>query len=275
MGKFDKILLASDMDGTLLNSAHEVSRENAEAIEYFTNNGGRFTIATGRMIPAITLYAQMLAINAPIIALNGAVVYDMERKTILSSRPHVADIKSLVRELAEMFPELGIEVVMADKMYVCRGSEVSRQHCEIIKVPYVLTDVSAAEGECMKLNLTQSPEYLDPVENYIASKHAGAFYVVHSDPHYLEVLHSEANKGWGLKTVADIIGVARENVYAIGDNYNDIELLMNAGFAFAPSNAEQQLKDAAGMVVSSNDEHAVRDVVKFISEFHKNTHFYD
>ena len=261
MGIFDGTLLASDMDGTLLNSAHEVSCENAEAIDFITKNGGRFTIATGRMIPAITLYAQELAINAPIIALNGAVVYDIETRTILRSRPLGIDVKHLVRELAGAFPKLGIEVVMADKMFVCRGSEVSRMHCQIIQVPYVLTEVEAVSGECMKLNLTQSPDFLDEVEAYMNLHHKCSFYIVHSDPHYLEVLHADANKGWGLNAVAEIIGIRREHVYAVGDNYNDVEMLRNAGFSFAPANAEEQVKNVARVVVSSNDNHAVRDVM--------------
>lgn len=291
MGKFDGVLLASDMDGTLLDSGHEISRENAEAVRYFTDNGGLFTIASGRMIPAIELYTRQLSINAPVIALNGAAVYDIKSSALLRSRPHDANIAEIVEGLAGAFPELGVEVVMLDRMYICRGSEVSRVHCEIIRVPYVLTDVrdvaaasagggrmeqslqdklvnhkaaSAGGGrikQCMKLNLTQAPEYLDGVERYMSASYPGAFCVVHSDPHYLEVLHIDANKGWGLDAVADIMKVSRGHVYAAGDNYNDIELLKRAAVAFAPANAEPQVKESADVVVSSNDEHAIRDVI--------------
>jgi len=264
MGKFDGVLFASDMDGTLLNAEHEISRENIEALEYFTQNGGRFTLATGRMIHAINLYAQMLPVNAPIIALNGAVVYDLAKKETLHSRPHDRDITEVVDGLAEAFPELGVEVVMLDRMYVCRGSEVSRIHCEIIRVPYVLTDVRDAAGECMKMNLTQEPGCLDRAERYLKDRYPGVFYIVHSDVYYLEVLHADANKGFGLKTIAGLLGIERENVCAIGDHHNDIELLNNAGFAFAPANAEPEVKAAANLVVPSNNEHAIMHVINHI-----------
>lgn len=268
MGRFDGALLASDMDGTLLNDKHELSIENTEAIRYFTENGGVFTIATGRMLPAIKLYTQQLSVNAPIIALNGAAVYDTRSNTLLHSRPHDADLVMIVDSLAEAFPELGVEVVMLDRMYICRGSEISRRHCEIIKEPYVITDVRLASGDCMKMNLTQSPEYLDEVESYLKESWPGVFYIAHSAAYYLEVLHPEANKGRGLDVVTGIMKTDREHVYAAGDNYNDAELLKRAAVSFAPASSVQQIKEAADVVVSSNNEHAIRDVVAHLDRLY-------
>ena len=264
MAKFDGVLFVSDMDGTLLDSAHEVSCENAEAIRYFTDNGGAFTVASGRMISTIAPYAGQININAPIISINGAVVYDLAQNKLLHSTPHDADIKRIVGELTKDFPELGVEVIMMDKLYICRESAVTRRHCEIVKMPHVLTDIRAVTGECMKMNLMQEPDYLDRVEKYMNTHYPDTFYLVHSDTHYLEVLHPGVNKGRGLNAVADILHIAHEHVYAIGDNYNDVELLTNAGFAFAPVNAEPQLKDIADIAVSSNDEHAVRQAIAFL-----------
>ena len=266
MGKFDGVLLASDMDGTLLNSEHEISRENTDAIEYFTRNGGTFTLATGRMIHAINLYAQTLTVNAPIIALNGAIIYDLKAGAPLHIRSHDRDITQLVEGLANAFPELGVEVFTQDRIYICRGSEISRIHCQIIKVPYVLTDVRDVKGKCMKINLTQQPECLDMAERYLNERYPGVFYIVHSDVYYLEILHIDANKGSGLKTVAEIMGIERADTYAIGDHYNDIELLKNAGFAFAPANAEPDVKEAADIVVASNDGHAIMQVIEYIDK---------
>ena len=65
MGKFSGKLLVSDMDATLLNSDHMVSKGNREAIEYFISEGGKFTVATGRMVPAVRAYFSQMRINAP------------------------------------------------------------------------------------------------------------------------------------------------------------------------------------------------------------------
>ncbi|MCL1829543.1 MAG: Cof-type HAD-IIB family hydrolase [Oscillospiraceae bacterium] len=264
MAKFDGSLLVSDMDGTLLDSAHEISRENTEAIKYFTDNGGLFTVASGRMVRAIALYADRININAPVISFNGAAVYDTAGKKLLKSMPHEADIPALVSGLAENFPELGIEVFTIDEMYICRGSDVTRLHCEIIRAPYALSDVRDIKGECMKLNLTQEPSYLERVERYLNERWPGMFCIVHTEAHYLELMRPGVNKGRGLSAVAEILNIARERVCAVGDYFNDAEMLEFAGIAVAPANACPQIKDIADVVVSSNDEHAVREAVIYL-----------
>lgn len=266
MRKFDGVLLACDMDGTLLNSAHEISRENVEALEYFTGNGGVFTIATGRMVHGINLYARELPVNAPIIALNGALIYDPKTDAPLFIRAHDGNITDVASGLIEAFPELGVEFFTLDGIYICRGSEVSRIHCEIIKVPYVFTDIRTIKGDCMKINLTQEPGCLDEAERYINARYPGVFRLVHSDDYFLEILHPDANKGHGLNTVAKMVGIERANIYAIGDHFNDIEMLHGAGHAFAPANAEPEVKKAADLVVASNDEHAIRDVIAYMDK---------
>lgn len=64
-GKFSDYLLVSDMDATLLDDNHTISEENRQAIDYFIKNGGRFTVATGRMVEAVRAYMPNLHINAP------------------------------------------------------------------------------------------------------------------------------------------------------------------------------------------------------------------
>ena len=266
MAKFDGVLFASDMDGTLLNNKHEVSRENEEAILYFTENGGAFTIASGRMVGTIAPYTGKIKITAPIIANNGAVVYDLAQNKPLRTMPLGADFREIVKKLMEDFPELGIEVNTADDLYICQGNDVTRRHSEIIKRPHAITGVDEITGECMKLNLMQETGYLDRVERYMNTRYPGMFYLVNSDPCYLEILNPGVNKGIGLNIVAGVLHIAREHIYSIGDNYNDIELLENAGTAFAPSNAEQQLKDIADVIVSTNNEHAVQQAITHIDK---------
>ena len=78
-GKFSDYLLVSDMDATLLDDNHTISEENRQAIDYFIKNGGRFTVATGRMVEAVRAYMPNLHINAPAVLHNGAKIYDYEK----------------------------------------------------------------------------------------------------------------------------------------------------------------------------------------------------
>ena len=83
MGKFEGILLVSDIDATLFNSEHHISEENAQAIEYFKSEGGLFSVASGRMRDAVGNYLNELKINAPTILHNGAKIYDFENNVTL------------------------------------------------------------------------------------------------------------------------------------------------------------------------------------------------
>ena len=87
MGKFDGILLLSDMDGTLLNGSSTVSPENLSALRYFMAEGGRFSVATGRSKPGMEHFLESLPINAPAVIYNGAVVYDFEAGCPVWQRP--------------------------------------------------------------------------------------------------------------------------------------------------------------------------------------------
>ena len=71
-----KVVLVTDMDGTLLNSKKEVTPKDRKAIEYFMSLGGRFTVATGRTIQSFSHYYDLLDLRFPVIMFNGSVIYD-------------------------------------------------------------------------------------------------------------------------------------------------------------------------------------------------------
>ena len=79
---FDGYTLVSDMDGTLINSNKEISKENLDAIKYFVNNGGKFTVATGRMVASVECFLDRLNLDLPAILHNGGKIYDYNNKNI-------------------------------------------------------------------------------------------------------------------------------------------------------------------------------------------------
>ena len=101
MGKFDGILICTDLDGTLLRNDKTISQENKEAIEYFKREGGYFTFVTGRMpFTSRTLY-EMVKPNAPVGCINGGGIYDFERNEYLWSRTLPNDAAELVEAVME------------------------------------------------------------------------------------------------------------------------------------------------------------------------------
>lgn len=269
MGKFDHVLLATDMDGTLLTSARQISAENLDAIRYFTDNGGRFTICTGRARSAAELCTKLLPINAPVVLLNGAVVYDYTKQKLLHMTGMPDTIFSIVKETADQFPELGIEIFLYDKIYICRTSAETRRHFEMLPVPVIQKSLDQIEPPQYwgKVNFTQSFDYLNEVRAYLKA-YSDEYSMSSSAPYFYEVTNKDDNKGTAVCRVAQEIGVDYENLYTVGDNFNDLPMLRAAKLGFAPGNAEPEVCEAADVVVGSNDEHALRDVIAHLDSLY-------
>ena len=94
-----KVILFSDMDGTLLTSKKEITQKDLDAIKRFTSLGGKFTVATGRTVQTFEQYRDMLDINIPIILFNGALIYDYSTKETLYMNPLPENAKDIALEI--------------------------------------------------------------------------------------------------------------------------------------------------------------------------------
>ena len=123
MRKFEGMLLACDMDGTLLDSDRCISPENLQAIHYFVSEGGLFSLATGRAFAAVTDYLSQLPVNAPYSLLNGSLIMDAQHQPLHCAGMPVQSY-ALIEEVLERFPQIGCEVFFAGTYsglsYECR-----------------------------------------------------------------------------------------------------------------------------------------------------------
>ena len=117
-----KVILFSDMDGTLLTRKKEITQKDLDAIKRFTSLGGKFTVATGRTVQTFEQYRDMLDINIPIILFNGALIYDYSTKDTLYMNSLPENAKDIALEILENMPEAGGEVLKADGTYVFRNN---------------------------------------------------------------------------------------------------------------------------------------------------------
>ena len=132
MGKFDGIIIVSDIDGTFLGKNSRMVPENLEAIEYFKAEGGCFTIATGREVFSIPRVIPMVKelCNIPIIACNGAFIYDFQKEQIVVEEflpePEISGIVDAVRDLYLPFPIMPIIKGDATSYHVAAASIVAK-----------------------------------------------------------------------------------------------------------------------------------------------------
>ncbi len=248
------------MDATLLNRKHRVSAANREAIEYFTAGGGIFTVASGRMVEAVRAYFTQMTINAPAILHNGAKIYDYGKEKTLFEKFIEEHRKQAIRRVHDDFPHMGIEVYADEKVYVYRECfETERFKTRGYDVTYRMPDY-VWDMPWTKVLIIGRRKELDAVEPVYRRSYDSGF-SVRSGDHFLDIVAGGVSKGLALLRLAGLLGIERENIYAAGDNMNDIDMLRAAGHSYAVENAEPEVKAAAENQAPSCDNDAIAYIV--------------
>ncbi len=263
---FKDILVITDVDGTLIDRNFTVGERNSRAIERFKRKGGHFAVATGRSLDSGAQYFEAISPNNPSVILNGTVIYDFIEKKMIWNQPlQFETAKLCVEKIHERFPNTGIEVFSTTGIGVVHYNNFIHKHLSREGIDGNDPDIFDGRPLCKALIADES----DVIQNIIAFtktfEHKAVRFVT-SSPYYLEMLPVNADKGSALNEVIRLGGFSREQVYAIGDYYNDVELLKAAGFAAMPQNAPDDLKHLADLVVCSCDDGAVADLIEYIEQ---------
>lgn len=270
-GKFDGILLCSDLDDTLLTSDKRISPQNIEALNYFMSNGGKFTFATGRVPRGARLMLNYIIPNAPMICFNGAALYDFADEKFIWQSKLDAGAKSVLEYVEKEFPDVGIEVCTDNKIYFCRVNYRIEEHKRLERFPDNYLDYhQIPESWCKVIFMVEEHE-VEIIKNIIAkSPFKDQYSFVRSSPWYYELLPHGTDKGAGLVKLAQYLNIPQENTFAMGDNENDITLIQQAGTGIAVFNAIPQIKAMADMITVDNNSHAAKAVIEYIENNLKN-----
>jgi Cof subfamily protein (haloacid dehalogenase superfamily) len=262
MGKFDNILLCTDLDDTLLTTEKLISEENRRAIEYFKSEGGLFTFATGRVPVGAKLMLDYITPNAPMVCFNGAGVYDFKNEKLLWSMELDEEAVEVLEFIEEKFPFVGIEVCTEQEIYFCRMNHIVAEHQQTEKLPDLFADYHEIPHPWKKVLFMQEEDQVPLVREALqTSKFADKYSFVQSSPNFYELLPKGASKGSGLAELAKLMRVPIERTIGVGDNENDISLVETAGVGVAVANAIPELRDVADYITVDNNSHAISTVI--------------
>ena len=266
MGKFDGILICTDLDGTLLRDDKTVSKENLEAIEYFKSEGGLFTFITGRMPYFSRQIRDTVRPNAPIGCINGGGIYDYERDEYLMLNVLPQDVSELVVDVADALPGIGVIVNTPDKLYFPYDNMATAKHRALTGMPYADADIRSFDKQIAKIVFTDlSTDTMDEVMRILnCHKRHSEFDFIRSEKHLYEILPKGNSKGNVLMKMAELLGIDKRRTVALGDYNNDISMLSAAGVGIAVKNATNEAKAAADRITVSNEEHAIKRTVEEI-----------
>ncbi len=264
---FEGYILASDMDGTLINSNKEVSKENRKAIKYFVDNGGLFTLATGRMVQAVRGFVDDLSIECPVMLHNGAKIYDFRNGQVIKEHFIEEERKKAIKRFYENNPHIGIEIFANEIAYVYRRCEFTKRYDshKDYKVVYGLPDEVWNE-KWVKVLLIGEKEELDAAEKDFKENYDKGNNSFRSGTNYLDIVANGISKGRSLEELVNALKFNPEKVLAVGDNMNDVEMIEYANYGFCVENGLSIVKEKADFIAPSNDEDAIAYIIKWLEK---------
>jgi len=277
-------IIASDMDGTLLNSVQQISEENKEAILKAQAQGVEFVVATGRSYQEATYVLGEAGLKCPIICVNGAEIRSKEGD-ILSATPIS---KQMAREVAEKLRALDIyfEIYTEKGAYTVDSDKAISTLVDIILSANPEADrdeVAYAAGARIREGLVQIIEDYEILfadenvqiykifafsfnsDNLAAASNTlidfEGLAVSASGHENLEITNKQAQKGIALESFAKARGIDISETMAIGDNYNDVSMFERAGRSVAMGNANYEIKALCDVITDTNNEHGVAKAI--------------
>lgn len=251
-------LVAIDVDGTLLNSQHEVTAATAAAIGRVRGAGVEVVLTTSRPPRALWPILDALELTEPAVfvasqgALTGSYSAAGELR-VLDRQPMPV---GLAQQVASAGDAAGMSVswFAAERWLVPRLDDLIREESAIVGCAPEVTDLSAEQEGPDKILLLAAPGRRDVADAVTIPE---GLVAMASTPTHLEVTREDVDKGAALRRLCATWGIAPGDVAAIGDGRNDLGMLAFAGVAVAPANAHPEVLAAADLITSSNDEDGV------------------
>ncbi|MBF0787646.1 MULTISPECIES: sugar-phosphatase [unclassified Streptococcus] len=260
-------LIAIDIDGTLLNSKHEITPEVYQAIQDAKQAGVKIVIATGRPISGVKRILSQLNLldkGDYVITFNGGLVQETATendviKEGLSYEDYL-EWEYLSRQL-----ELPMHASLKDGLYTSNRNigKYTIYEAQLVDSPvFYRTPEEMADKDIIKMMLVDEPEKLDAAIAQIPVALTKRFNVAKSAPFYLEITPKTVNKGEAIKQLSALLGLTLDQTMAIGDQENDRSMLEVVGTAVVMENGSPDIKKIATHITKSNDEHGVAHAIR-------------
>ncbi|KKN57361.1 hypothetical protein LCGC14_0563040 [marine sediment metagenome] len=260
-------LVAIDLDGTLLTSANEISSDTAAILRTIRRREGvHVVLASARPPRSVLPFYEALDLDAPMINYNGALVFDPPSGRILLHTPLAGEIARRIAELARREQaDVLVSAEVLDRWYTDRyDASYVTQTGRLFRPDMVAPMSEWLNQPVTKLLLLGPAGRMTDLGRRIATEFRFDVTVTQTEGELLQITHSTVSKAQALRTVAGELSVAREQVMAIGDNANDLEMLRWAGVGVAMANAPQEVLAAADYVTDHNDAEGVAKAIEVL-----------
>lgn len=280
-------LLALDLDGTLLNPRGHITDRNLEAIQKARDVGVRIAVVTGRRFRDCRPVALQLGLDVPVISHNGALTKHAETLETVAVLPLPV---GAARQALELGKQLGADALVSDDheglgvlvydhvsgnnaafyQYLAWSRRVHGEEEGGKSVQQVSSLDEYLDHDPIHLSFSGGCEEMKQLEDLLRTEMATVkiFCTIYPEKNFtlIDIVNASASKGAGVAAAAAEIGVQQDEIMAIGDNYNDLEMLLFAGTGVVMANAPSSLREVQGLrPTASNVEDGVALAIeKFI-----------
>lgn len=260
-------LIASDIDGTLNNKFRQLPKRNEDAIEKFVSMGGRFTLASGRNPQSMEKHFRRLPIaGTPAIVINGAGLYDFQKNEMIWFSPMSEEGMNLAVEAAKKFPAVDVLVVAKDIIYITGSGWFGKMFVapDKLKHEHIRNIEDVPKENWGKVIFSGIPMHITKVKKHFESMTDPDLTLMSSSIASFEILARDTHKGTAVMKLAEIIGIDRSHTAAIGDYFNDFDMLKTVGIPACCGQAPKELKKVSEFVACHCNKGAVADFIEYI-----------
>lgn len=259
-------IIFSDIDGTLLNSKHEITEETKLAISNLSKKKVPVILVSARMPKGIVSLKNELNLDGPIICYNGALVVDNELNSMLSKQILIEYIEQICKYAKD--ENIHVSLYKDDEWYIEKNDEWSEQESKITSIipniiDYnILFDLLKKEHTGVhKVLCMSSPEKIEKFSEILKKNFESELNIYTSKPTYLEIMSKDASKIKAIDFLINQYNIDKKDIIAIGDNYNDIDMIKYAGLGIAMGNAPIEVKESADYITLSNDKDGLAFII--------------
>lgn len=263
-GKYEGIVLYSDLDGTLLDEQRRLHPENQEAVRRFVAEGGRFAIATGRMERTIGINFPDLPVSLPCIFYNGALVRDVHAGRNLHARMLASGLERELQSILDRHPEAGVEILSGGEAYIVRWNDIIR--VQLAREGMTGRDAAWSDipGDWYKALVIADEPVLKLAKAELESFGRSDLEILFSESTLLDMMAADVSKGSALEWIRRHCGQDWKRLYAVGDAENDADLVRRADVGIAVGNACDAVKKAAAHVIEPHSVPCIPQVLGII-----------
>lgn len=255
-------LIALDVDGTLLNDDYELTENTIKTLHRIHKAGGSIVLCTGRGPVSTIPVLEQLGLEGVLITHNGAATVEAPGPKLLHQFSFdIQDVEPMISYCRKQ--NIHFDVCTALDMYVEKmGEREASMYKKYMIIPKHIDDLLALPEQIVKLTLFGSEEEMDRAEQDLNSASLPQeLHWIRSGVEFIDIMLHFVSKGEALRQLAEQWHIPSSEIIAIGNYYNDIDMIRFAGLGIAMDNSPEAVKKAANQVTLSNNEEGVHQAL--------------